>query len=305
MNRKLKFDNDLISLLKLSIKEDIGKGDITSNILIPRMSKSISHIIVRENSVICGIPVAKKVFELIDSSIQFKASVVDGERVSDKEIIATISGTTRSILMGERLALNFLQRLSGISTLTQKFVEAIVRNGLKPFPTVKILDTRKTTPLWRRLEKYAVVVGGGVNHRFGLYDQILIKDNHIKAAGSVTKALEITMKKNKSKLPVIIEIQNKKELLEIFGERCASKIIKERYVSSAPKFSVDVVMLDNMSVKEIKECVDIINSRCQIEISGNVNLNNIEKYRDLKIHRISIGALTHSVKAIDISLELI
>jgi nicotinate-nucleotide pyrophosphorylase (carboxylating) len=239
--------------------------------------------------------------------------VLDGERVSDKEIIATISGTTRSILMGERLALNFLQRLSGISTLTRKFVEAIVGNGrdrslqqrLKPFQPAKILDTRKTTPLWRRLEKYAVVIGGGVNHRLGLYDQILIKDNHIKAAGSVTKALEITMKKNKSKLPVIIEIQNKKELLEIFGERCASKIIKERYVSSAPKFSVDVVMLDNMSVKEIKECVDIINSRCQIEISGNVNLNNIEKYRDLKIHRISIGALTHSVKAIDISLELI
>ena len=182
MNRKLKFDNDLISLLKLSIKEDIGKGDITSNILIPRMSKSISHIIVRENAIICGIPVAKKVFELIDSSIQFKASVVDGDRVSDKEIIATISGTTRSILMGERLALNFLQRLSGISTFTRKFVEVIVGTeqcsvptSLKPFPTIKILDTRKTTPLWRRLEKYAVITGGGVNHRFGLYDQILIK----------------------------------------------------------------------------------------------------------------------------------
>ena len=304
MNRKLKFDNTLISLLRLSIKEDIGKGDVTSDILIPKTSKSISHIIAKEEAVICGIPVAKKVFELIDSSIQFKASVLDGERVSDKEIIATISGTTRSILMGERLALNFLQRLSGISTLTRKFVEAIVGNGrdrslqqrLKPFQPAKILDTRKTTPLWRRLEKYAVVIGGGVNHRFGLYDQILIKDNHIKAAGSVTKALEITMKKNKSKLPVIIEIQNKKELLEIFGDR---------RISSVPKFSVDVVMLDNMSVKEIKECVDIINGRCQIEISGNVNLNNIEKYKNLKIDRISIGALTHSVKAVDISLEIL
>ena len=290
MNRRLIFDTTLINLLKLSIKEDIGKGDVTSDILVPRTSKSISHIIVRENAIICGIPVAKKIFELIDSSIKFTACVCDGDRVSDKEIIATISGTTRSILMGERLALNFLQRLSGISTLTRKFVEAIDSGA------IKILDTRKTTPLWRRLEKYAVVVGGGVNHRFGLYDQILIKDNHIKTAGSVTKALEITMKKNKSKLPVIIEIQNKKELLEI---------IEDRYVSPVPKFSVDVVMLDNMSVKEIKECVDIINSRCQIEISGNVNLNNIEKYRDLKIHRISIGALTHSVKAIDISLELI
>jgi len=281
MNRKLDFDSSLINLLKLSIREDLGKGDATSNILVPKDNKSIAHIIAREDAIICGIPVAKKIFELIDSSIKFEACVVDGGRVSNKEIIATMSGATRSILMGERLALNFLQRLSGIATLTHKFVEAVYPDK------IKILDTRKTTPLWRRLEKYAVVMGGGENHRFGLYDQILIKDNHIRAVGSVTKALEITMRKNKGKLPVIIEIQNKEELKEVL------------------KFNVDVIMLDNMSLKEIKKCVDIIKGKSEIEISGNVNLNNIKDFKGLKIDRISIGALTHSAKAVDITLEML
>lgn len=270
----------VIDTICRAIEEDIGFGDITSSLLIPKESKSKAVIIAKEDFIIAGIPFAKKVFSLIDDSVEFNPILNDGVKVKKDDIIAEIYGKTHSILSGERVSLNILQRLSGIATLTNKFVERV--SGTK----AKIVDTRKTTPCLRFMEKYAVRIGGGENHRFGLFDGILIKDNHIKVVGSITKAVEYA-KKNHYLSKIEIEVQNLSELLEAIAA------------------GADIVMLDNMSIDEMKEAVKISNGKIMLEASGGVTLENVKKIAETGVDFISVGAITHSFKASDISLKII
>lgn len=272
-------------LINLALAEDIGSGDITTNTLIPERQKGEAYVIAKEDMVLSGIGIFKRVFQVINRqqsavNSRFKERFKDGERVKRGKIIIEMSGNMRVLLTGERTALNFLQRMSGIATLTKRFVDAI--KGSK----AKILDTRKTTPGLRMLEKYAVKCGGGLNHRFGLYDGILIKDNHIKAAGGVIKAV----KKARDNAPPLMKIE------------VETKSIKE--VKGALKCRADVIMLDNMDIETIKEAVRFINKEALIEVSGGVNLQNIRGIAAAGVDYISIGALTHSAKAVDISMEI-
>ncbi len=270
----------VVDILSRAIEEDVGFGDITSRLLIPEESKSKAIFIAKEDFIIAGIPFAEKIFSLIDSSILFNYTLKDGARVKSGDTIAEIYGKTRSILLGERVSLNILQRLSGVATLTSMFVEKV--KGTK----AKIVDTRKTTPCLRFMEKYAVKIGGGENHRFGLYDGILIKDNHIKAVGSISKAIELA-KRSHHLSKIEIEVKNISELLE------------------AMNAGADVVMLDNMSVEEMKEAVKISEGKIMLEASGGVTLESVKEIAETGVDFISIGAITHSFKASDISLKII
>ncbi len=270
----------VVDILSRAIEEDVGFGDITSRLLIPEESKSKAIFIAKEDFIIAGIPFAEKIFSLIDSSILFNYTLKDGARVKSGDTIAEIYGKTRSILLGERVSLNILQRLSGVATLTSMFVEKV--KGTK----AKIVDTRKTTPCLRVIEKYAVKIGGGENHRFGLYDGILIKDNHIKAVGSISKAIELA-KRGHHLSKIEIEVKNISELLE------------------AMNAGADVVMLDNMSVEEMKEAVKISEGKIMLEASGGVTLESVKEIAETGVDFISIGAITHSFKASDISLKII
>lgn len=270
----------VIDTIRRAIEEDIGHCDITSSLLIPEESKSKAVLIAKEDFIVAGLPFAKKVFSLLDDSIVVNPILDDGDRVKKGDIIAEIYGKTRSILSGERVVLNILQRLSGIATLTNKFVEKVSNTK------AKIVDTRKTTPCLRFMEKYAVRIGGGENHRFGLFDGVLIKDNHIKAVGSITKAVECA-KRNHYLSKIEIEVQNLSELLE------------------AVAAGADIVMLDNMSIDEMKEAVKISNGKIMLEASGGVTLGNVKEIAETGVDFISVGAITHSFKASDISLKII
>ncbi|HBO83932.1 MAG TPA: carboxylating nicotinate-nucleotide diphosphorylase [Deltaproteobacteria bacterium] len=279
------------NIIKTALKEDIGSGDITTNAILKERGKGeggrgTAKIIVKENLVVAGLSVAGEVFKQLDKKAVFKPLVKDGEGVKKGQCIAEVKGRLRTLLTGERVALNFLQRLSSITTLTRQFVDAV-----KGYD-VKILDTRKTTPNLRILEKYAVRCGGGFNHRFGLYDAILIKDNHIAAAGGIKNAVALA-KKNAPKKKIEVEVKNFKELKE------------------ALEAKVHVIMLDNMTPSQMKGAVSFIRithhaSRITlIEASGGVNLKNVKKIAKTGIHRISIGALTHSARGVDISMEIV
>lgn len=270
----------VVDILYRAIEEDVGFGDITSSLLIPEESKSKAIFIAKEDFIIAGLPFAEKIFSLIDSSILFNYTLKDGVKVKSGDTIAEIYGKTRSILLGERVSLNILQRLSGVATLTRMFVEKV--KGTK----AKIVDTRKTTPCLRFMEKYAVKIGGGENHRFGLYDGILIKDNHIKAVGSISKAIELA-KRSHHLSKIEIEVKNISEL------------------SEAINAGADVVMLDNMSVEDMKEAVKISDGKIMLEASGGVTLENVKEIAETGVDFISIGAITHSFKASDISLKII
>jgi len=260
--------------------EDIGHGDITSLLTVPEDSEAKARITAKEDFVLAGMPFVKEVFDAIDTSVAVRVSVQEGAAVKKGEVIAEISGNARSLLAGERISLNILQRISGIATMTRAYVEKV--SGLP----VKIADTRKTTPGMRFMEKYGVKIGGGVNHRFGLYDGILIKDNHIKIAGGVGKAVGLT-KNARHLLKIEVEVKNFDELREALNA------------------GADVIMLDNMSVDEMKEAVTIAKGRAVIEASGNVNLENIRGIAETGTDIISIGALTHSARAVDISMKII
>ncbi len=273
------------NLINLALSEDIGPGDITTNILIPEGEKGEAYVITKEDMVLSGIDVFKKVFQIISSqrsgvSSRFNEKFKDGERVKKGKIIIEIRGNMRILLSGERTALNFLQRMSGIAALTKSFVDAV--KGFK----AKIIDTRKTTPGLRILEKYAVRCGGGLNHRFGLYDGILIKDNHIKAAGGVIKAVKKLRNNTPHLMKIEVEAKNMKE------------------VRDAIKSGADVIMLDNMDMPAIKKAVRLINKKALIEVSGGVNLENAAGIAETGVDYISIGALTHSAKAVDMSMEI-
>ncbi|MEO0202612.1 MAG: carboxylating nicotinate-nucleotide diphosphorylase [candidate division WOR-3 bacterium] len=267
-------------ILQYSILEDSFYGDLTSEILqISGNGKFVA--ISKEDAIICGLKIFQKIFKLINSSIEVKLFFKDGNFVKSGEIIAEIKGNLRDILKGERIALNFIQKLSGISTNTYYFVKQIEGTNCK------ILDTRKTTPLLRKLEKYAVRIGGGYNHRFSLFDGILIKDNHIRAVGGIENAIKLALKNKPIGKEIEVEVSSLEEL-EI-----------------AIKYPINIVMLDNFNIDMIKQALSLINNRLKVEVSGGVNLNNVRDIALLGVDYISVGALTHSSRWIDISLELI
>ena len=271
-------------LIKMALKEDIGTGDITTDNLIPAKNISSANILLKEEGIISGLKVFKTVFDSIDKKTKIKFFVKDGDKLKKGTLIGEIKGSTRTLLKGERTALNILQRMSGISTVTNSFTKKL--NNSK----IKILDTRKTTPNFRLFEKLAVKIGGGTNHRTGLYDMMLIKDNHIEANGGIENTLErlAVIKRN---FKVEIEVKNLFELM---------------IVCTLGKGIVDIIMLDNFSIENVKQAVKIVDGNFKIEISGGINMDTISNYTRIKgIDFISIGALTHSAKALDISLDFI
>jgi len=279
-NHYTSVDTTLINALL----EDTGSGDITSLSLIPEDHVSNAVLIAKEDFVLAGMPFVERTFKLVDSESRFKIFKRDGVKVKKGDALAKIRGGTRSLLMTERVALNLLQRLSGIATLTHKFVERI--KGLK----TKITDTRKTTPGLRFFEKYAVKVGGGYNHRFGLFDGVLIKDNHIRAVGGVSRAVKLAQKRVHHLSKVEVEVKNIREVREALSA------------------GADIIMLDNMPVDKIKKAVDIIRSQNPhiiIEASGNIKLESVRAIAATGVDLISIGALTHSAQAVDISMEIL
>lgn len=274
-----------------ALREDIGRGDITTLSLIKKDTLAKGKIVAKEEGVLAGLRVAKLAFTLLDERIKFKFASKDGEKIKANQILAEIEGQARAVLSAERTALNFLQRLSGIATKTAKLVKET-----SPHP-VKILDTRKTTPGMRYLEKYAVRVGGGENHRFGLFDGILIKDNHIKITGGIKSAVNLIKKKRPS-----MKINGHGGPLR--GKKIEVEVENLREVKEALKVGADIIMLDNMRLREIKRAVEIIGGKALIEVSGKVNQQNIKKIAKYGVNFISLGILTHSVKSLDISLEV-
>lgn len=269
-------------LIVAALREDRADLDVTSLAVIPPGARGTARIFAKEEGVLAGLPVAAEVFAAIDEESEFTPILTDGARLRPGAGIAEVRGRLRAILAGERVALNFLQRLSGIATATATLVERV-----KDYP-VKILDTRKTTPGLRALEKYAVRVGGGANHRFSLADMILIKDNHIAAAGGITRAVERVRARNHAGLPVEVEVKTLAELDEAL----------------ALEPPVDRILLDNMDLATLAEAVRRTAGRIPLEASGGVNLEKVRAIAETGVDYISVGALTHSVRALDISLEL-
>ncbi len=272
--------SNVIELITHAIEEDLGHGDITTSLLVPEKNESKALYIAKGNFVLAGMPFAEEVFRILDASVSFKIFYNEGSKVSRGDVLAEVAGKTRALLAGERISLNILQRLSGIATLSSQFVDAV--RGTK----TKILDTRKTTPCQRFMEKYAVRVGGGTNHRFGLYDGILIKDNHIEEVGNIRDA--VTLAKSGHHLARIeVEVENLKELQEAIDA------------------GADIVMLDNMSVGDMAEAVECARGRVTIEASGNITLANVREVAETGVDLISVGALTHSATAADISMKIV
>ena len=276
---------EIKDFVRLSIEEDVKLGDHSTLSCIPKNKLGSAKLLIKENGIISGIEVAKEIFKTYDNSVEFIANLKDGEKVKIGDIAFTVNGSSRTLLTIERLVLNVMQRMSAISTLTDKFVQE-----LKGFNT-KVLDTRKTTPLNRFLEKQAVKIGGGQNHRFGLYDMIMLKDNHIDFAGGIKEAI---IKANNYidtenlNLKIEIETRNLQELKEVL-----------KYGG------VDRIMLDNFSFEDLKLAVELINGKFETEASGGIDLKTIKNYALCGVDYISVGALTHSVKNMDLSLKAI
>jgi nicotinate-nucleotide pyrophosphorylase (carboxylating) len=275
----------IAAVINNAIKEDLGSADITTSGIIKFKQTALGRIRAKQAGIICGQDIAAKVFYRMNKDSRYRRLVKDGHRAEKGEIIAEIKSDLKGLLSGERIALNFLMHLSGIATLTSQYVEAV--KGLK----VKILDTRKTTPGLRLLEKYAVKAGGGDNHRIGLYDMYLIKDNHIEAAGSVGKAIEACLA-HRGGTKTKIEIETK----------------SLSQIKDAVRYKIDRIMLDNMTPAMMTRAVKLIreiNSKVEIEASGNVSLKNIRKIAQTGVDLISIGKLTHSAPALDLSMDII
>jgi nicotinate-nucleotide pyrophosphorylase (carboxylating) len=275
----------LKEFVKLCIEEDVKNGDHSTLSCISTDKKGAAQLLVKNRGVIAGIEVAKEIFKIYDDTLTFKAIKSDGDLASNGDIVFIVEGSSRSLLTIERLVLNVMQRMSAIATLTSKYVEKI--NDLK----TKILDTRKTTPLNRFLEKEAVKIGGGFNHRFGLYDMIMLKDNHIDFAGGIKKAIiKANNYKVANNLKVKIEIETRdlNELQEVLSQG-----------------GVDRIMLDNFNFEDLRKAVSLINNQFETEASGGINLDTVRKYAECGVDYISVGALTHSVHNMDLSLKAI
>jgi nicotinate-nucleotide pyrophosphorylase (carboxylating) len=276
---------DLKLFINRALDEDAGQlGDVTSLATVAADQKSVAHFLVKEDCLLAGVALVQVIALEVDPNLEPVFLVRDGDLVSKNQKIGTLTGNTRSILLAERLMLNCMQRMTGIATKVNRLKELI-----KEYPAV-ILDTRKTTPNFRFAEKWAVQIGGGMNHRFGLYDMILIKDNHIKASGSITKALSTTQDyciEHKLKLPVLVEVKTKEELLETLAVEWVTRIL-----------------LDNMSPSTVSEMVKLTQKRKPLEVSGGINERNIQEYAATGVDFISIGDLTHHIESVDISLKI-
>ena len=265
--------------IRLALKEDITYEDISTNAIYKNKKLAEISLFSKEEGILAGIDVFKRVFEILDSSVEFIEYKKDGDRVLNKDLILKIKADIKVILSAERVALNYLQRMSGIATYTKKMVEALDDKN------ILLLDTRKTTPNMRIFEKYAVRIGGGYNHRYNLSDGIMLKDNHIDAAGSISEAIRLA----KEYSPFIKKIEIEVEDL--------------RGVEEAIKAGADIIMLDNMDIETIKKAIKIIDKKAIIECSGNIDITNINRFKGLEIDYISSGAITHSAKILDLSLK--
>ena len=276
-NVTLKLNAD--PLIISALKEDITSEDVSTNSVMPEPKKGEVQLICKQDGIICGLPIFARVFTLLDENTVVDLKVKDGDKVTKGELLAVVTGDIKVLLCGERTALNYLQRMSGIATYTNEVAQCLEGTG------IKLLDTRKTTPNMRIFEKYAVRAGGGFNHRYNLSDGVLLKDNHIGAAGSVAKAVQMA----KEYAPFVRKIEVEVENLDM--------------VKEAVEAGADIIMLDNMSVEEMKEAIRIIDGRAQTECSGNVTKENIDHLTSLGVDYISSGALTHSAPVLDISLK--
>jgi nicotinate-nucleotide pyrophosphorylase (carboxylating) len=275
---------DITSFIQQSLQEDIGQGDFTTLSTINKDQQGKAKLLVKENGVLAGIDLAKQIFQEVDPSLRFQQLLNDSDKIKVGDIAFFVEGNIQSILIAERLVLNCMQRMSGIATITSEL--SIL---LQPYG-IKILDTRKTTPLNRLIEKWAVRIGGGYNHRFGLYDMILIKDNHVDSAGGIKNALIKALqfvKDNNLSIPIEIETRSIKE-------------IEEALSTGIP----DRIMLDNFNPSAIKNAIHLIDRKCEIEVSGGITKDNLLDYAIQGIDYISMGALTHSVKSLDLSLKI-
>lgn len=270
-------------LIDLAFAEDIGDGDHTTLCCIPDDAMGKSHLLIKENGILAGVEVAKKVFNRFDSTMQVEVLLNDGATVKKGDIAMVVSGKVRSLLQTERLMLNIMQRMSGIATMTHKYVERLKGTN------TKVLDTRKTTPGMRMLEKQAVKIGGGMNHRIGLFDMILLKDNHVDFAGGITNAIDrchAYLKEKGLDLKIEIEVRNFDELDQVLSHG-----------------GVNRIMLDNFSVADTKKAVEIIGGKFETESSGGITFDTIRDYAECGVDFISVGALTHSVKGLDMSFK--
>lgn len=275
------YDLEIKELVLRALKEDIGHQDMTTAYLVPANQQSTGKFFAKTAGVVAGIKISQAVFVALEPSINFEIIKNDGDRIEPGDTIALVKGKTAALLSGERLALNFLQRLSGIATKTSDLVAAI------KYFKAEVVDTRKTTPGLRVLEKYAVRVGGGRNHRFGLYDGIMIKDNHIKSAGGITKAVIALRKKVPHTMKIEVEVENLEQLQEALDA------------------GVDIIMLDNMSIEDMKTAVDRTAGKALLEASGGISEQNIIEVAKTGVDFVSTGAITHSVSSLDISFDII
>jgi len=280
MTSSNRFHHAFDHLIEISLQEDIGTGDITTENLIGPDIRGRGFLIAREPLILAGIDVAQRVFEILDSEVETESRFNDGDLVVDKEVILSVDGSLQTLLMGERTALNFLQRLSGIATSVSSYLKELEDKD------VRLVDTRKTAPGWRVLEKYAVRIGGANNHRMGLFDGVLIKDNHIAVCGGVKEAIDRIRNRISHLLKIEIEVSNLSQVQEALDA------------------GADVIMLDNMDIPQIKAAVKIINGKAQVEVSGGVTKENLIGLANTGVDIISSGALTHSAGCVDISMRI-
>lgn len=270
----------LDDIISAALREDIHTGDLTTQAVVPEPQSASGCLVAKEPMTVAGIAVAERVFTLLDAKTMFRSAVFDGQVVQQGTVLATVEGNADVLLQGERVALNLLQRMCGIATLTQSYVQAVAGTG------ARIVDTRKTTPGLRMLEKYAVRVGGGINHRTGLYDGVLIKENHIAAVGGITEAI----RRARAYIPHTLKIEIETESVEQVQEALAA--------------GADIIMLDNMGCDTMRQCVQLIGGKVPVEASGGVNLTTVRAIAETGVDIISVGALTHSPRSMDISMLL-
>lgn len=285
MISQIQFDKEISYIIANAIREDVGDGDHSSLACIPYDAVGEAKLLVKDEGIIAGVEFAKQVFDFVDSTLEVEVLIPDGNKVKYGDIVFYVSGLSQSILKAERLVLNAMQRMSAIATKTNKFVTLLEGTN------TKILDTRKTTPGIRAIEKWAVKIGGGENHRFALYDMIMLKDNHIDFAGGISKAIEATkeyLNDCKLQLNIIVEARNLKEIEEILKNE-----------------GVHRILIDNFNFEDTKKAVDMIGNRCQTESSGGITLETVKKYADCGVDFVSTGAITHSVYNMDLSLKAV